>query len=64
VKPRSRGTVVAASAHPLSSPSISYRYLEDARDRAALRLGVRLAAGLRGPAAAAMAVGAVVADQM
>jgi choline dehydrogenase-like flavoprotein len=45
-RPRSRGTVVAASAHPLSPPSISYRYLEDARDRAALRRGVRSAAAL------------------
>lgn len=45
-RPRSRGTVVPASAHPLSSPAISYRFLEDPLDRAALRHGVRLAAGL------------------
>jgi choline dehydrogenase len=45
-RPVSRGTVVAASAHPLSSPTISYGYLEDPRDRAALRTGVRLAAEL------------------
>lgn len=45
-RPLSRGTVVAASAHPLASPAISYRYLEDPRDRAALRRGVRLAAQL------------------
>jgi choline dehydrogenase-like flavoprotein len=45
-RPLSRGTVVAASAHPLASPAISYRYLEDPRDRAALRRGVRLAAEL------------------
>ena len=45
-RPLSRGTVVAASAHPLAAPAISYRYLEDPRDRAALRRGVRLAAEL------------------
>ena len=45
-RPLSRGTLVAASAHPLASPAISYRYLEDSRDRAALRRGVRLAAEL------------------
>ena len=45
-RPLSRGTVVAASAHPLASPAISYCYLEDPRDRAALRRGVRLAAEL------------------
>lgn len=45
-RPRSRGTVAAASAHPLAPPAISYRYLEDDRDRAALRRGVRLTAEL------------------
>ena len=45
-RPRSRGTVVPASVHPLSSPAISYRFLEDPLDRAALRRGVRLAAEL------------------
>jgi choline dehydrogenase len=44
--PRSRGTVVPASAHPLAPPRISYRYLADEHDRAALRRGVRLAASL------------------
>ena len=45
-RPASRGTVVAASAHPLAPPRISYGYLADAGDRAALRSGVRLAADL------------------
>ncbi len=45
-RPAARGTVVAASAHPLAPPRISYGYLVDAADRAALRSGVRLAADL------------------
>lgn len=45
-RPRARGTVVPASAHPLAPPRISYGYLADERDCAALRRGVRLAASL------------------
>lgn len=45
-RPGARGTVRAASAHPLAAPAIEYHYLEDPRDRAALRLGVRRAAGI------------------
>ncbi len=45
-RPRSRGTVRPASAHPLAAPAIAYHYLEDEADRAALRLGVRRAAGI------------------
>lgn len=45
-RPYSRGTVVAASANPLAAPVIDYGYLVDARDRAALRAGVRKAAEL------------------
>jgi choline dehydrogenase len=45
-RPASCGTVVAASAHPLSAPTISYGYLSDPHDRGALRTGVRLAAEL------------------
>lgn len=45
-RPVARGTVVAASAHPLDAPKISYGYLEDPADRAALRTGVRRAATL------------------
>ena len=45
-RPVSRGTVVATSAHPFASPTISYGYLDDPIDRAAMRAGVRLAAEL------------------
>ncbi len=45
-RPYSRGTVVAASANPLAAPTITFGYLADARDRAALRTGVRRAAEL------------------
>lgn len=45
-RPVARGTVVAASAHPLDAAKISYGYLEDSADRAALRTGVRRAATL------------------
>ncbi|MBU4466154.1 MAG: GMC family oxidoreductase N-terminal domain-containing protein [Actinobacteria bacterium] len=45
-RPRSRGTVSATSAHPLGAPKIAYGYLRDPEDRAAMRVGVRCAAGL------------------
>lgn len=47
-RPRARGTVRPASAHPLAPPAIDYRYLEDPFDRAALRFGVRRAAEVLG----------------
>lgn len=45
-RPVARGTVAATSAHPLDAPKITYGYLEDPADRAALRTGVRRAATL------------------
>ncbi len=53
-RPLARGTVEPASPHPLAPTRIAYRYLEDPRDRAALRTGVRTAAALlsSGPFAA------------
>jgi choline dehydrogenase len=45
-RPVARGTVVAASAHPLAPARIDYGYLADPTDRAALRSGVRRAAEL------------------
>ncbi|QIG40353.1 hypothetical protein G5T42_13440 [Microbacterium sp. 4R-513] len=45
-RPLSRGTVDASSAHPFAPLRIDYRYLDDPRDRAALRTGVRTAAAL------------------
>ncbi len=45
-RPVARGTVAAASAHPLAAARIDYGYLADPTDRAALRAGVRRAAEL------------------
>lgn len=59
-RPRSRGTVRPASAHPLAAPAIEYHYLEDERDRAALRLGVRRAAEILATPAFADLVGELV----
>lgn len=43
-RPNARGTIAASSSRPFAAPVISYGYLEDDRDRRALRVGVRLAA--------------------
>lgn len=45
-RPHSRGRLSLRSADPLTPPRIEYRYLNDADDRARLRLGVRTAAAL------------------
>jgi choline dehydrogenase len=42
LRPRSRGRVNIASAHPLAAPSILFNYLADPADRADLRTAVRL----------------------
>lgn len=50
-RPHSRGTVDPSSPHPLAPARIAYRYLDDPRDRSALRVGVRTAAALLSSAA-------------
>ncbi|MFE1664870.1 GMC family oxidoreductase [Microbacterium sp. P02] len=64
-RPRTRGTVAVASARLLAAPRIDYHYLEDARDRAALRTGVRAAAGmLRSAPFAGLVAGLVDLDDL
>lgn len=45
-RPHSRGALEATSVHPLAAPAITYGYLADSEDAAALRVGVRLAASM------------------
>jgi choline dehydrogenase len=42
MRPHSRGTVMARSADPGQPPAIRFNYMEDARDRADMRAGIRL----------------------
>lgn len=44
--PAGRGTITLAAADPLTPPRIEYRYLEEADDRARLRIGIRTAVAL------------------
>ncbi|MGZ4574612.1 MAG: GMC oxidoreductase, partial [Mycobacteriaceae bacterium] len=48
VRPDSRGELRLRSAEPSAPPELAHHYLETARDRAALREGVRLAYELLG----------------